>query len=248
MTYRPREFWDQRLSEQFDLRGTGQPGLSQAYNRACYELRRVVLQGALDDERFDPRGRRVLDVGCGTGFFTAYYLARGAELTGIDIAPTSIERLKARHPEATFRLADVGETEIGERFDLVNAFDVLYHVTDDRRWEHAVRAISAAVSPGGLLVLTDTFPPDDPRPREAEHNRMRPLSRYRALLEPAGFELRAPRPTHVLLNRELGSLRFLNRAPGLLYVMDRALLAFGAGHDPAVSKLLVARRTRSGAG
>jgi hypothetical protein len=28
MTYQPREFWDRRLAEHFDLRGTCQPGLS----------------------------------------------------------------------------------------------------------------------------------------------------------------------------------------------------------------------------
>jgi SAM-dependent methyltransferase len=241
VTYRPREFWDQRLSEHFDLRGTGQPGLSASYNRACYELRRVVLEASLREQGFDPRGKKVLDVGCGTGFFTAYYLGRGAELTGVDIAPTSIERLQQRHPQARFRLADVGEDPIDERYDLVNAFDVLYHITDDGRWQHAVRTLAAAVVPGGLLLLTDTFPREDSG-LEAEHNRMRPLSRYRALLDPAGLEVRAIRPTHVLLNRELGAFRFLNRAPGLLYGVDRALLAMGLGHDAAVSKLLVARR------
>ena len=242
MTYQPREFWDRRLAEHFDLRGSGQPGLSEAYNRACYALRREVLERALRDQGFDPKGKRVLDVGCGTGFFTAYYLSRGAQLTGLDIAPTSIERLQARHPQARFRLADVSETSIEERFDLVNAFDVLYHITEDARWERAVRELAAAVLPGGILLLTDTFPPAEVVAAEAEHNRMRSLPRYQDLLGPAGLEIRTLRPTHVLLNRELGAWRFLNRAPRLLYAADLALLAIGLGHDPAVSKLLVARR------
>jgi SAM-dependent methyltransferase len=245
MTYQPREFWDRRLAEHFDLRGTGQPGLSAAYNRACYDLRREVLERALADHRFDPRGRSVLDVGCGSGFFTAYYLARGARLTGIDIAPTSIERLQARHPEARFERVDVSEAALDGRYDLINAFDVLYHITDDARWERAVRTLAGAVAPGGLLLLTDTFPPSDGALSEAAHNRMRPLARYDALLEPLGFGLDEPRPTHVLLNRELGVWRFLNRAPGLLHAADRALLGLGlARTDPAVSKLLVARRER----
>ncbi len=238
--YRPREFWDQRLREQFDLRGTGETGLSLAYNRACYALRRDVLDAALAAEALDPRGRRVLDVGCGTGFFTAYYLARGAEVTGLDIAPTSVERLQARHPEARFRLGDVSETPLDGTFDLVNAFDVLYHVTDDLRWEAAVRHLAAAVAPGGALLVTDTF---SELPL-AEHNTMRPLARYRVLLEGAGLTLRRPRPTHVLLNSELGLLRALNRAPGLLLALDRALLALGAGRGPRINKLLVARRAR----
>jgi SAM-dependent methyltransferase len=241
MSYRPREFWDRRLAEQFDLRGTGETGLSLAYNQACYALRAETLDRCLRDHGVDPAGRTVLDVGCGTGFFTAFYLHRGAKVTGIDIAPTSIERLRARHPEATFVLGDVSETAPPGRFDLVNAFDVLYHIVDEARWQAALTHLADAVAPGGLLLVTDTFMP----PRvEAEHNRMRALERYRAVLEPRGFRLAAPRPTHFLLNRHLGVFRFLNRAPGLLWFADHALLAAGLGRgDPAVSKLLVARRT-----
>jgi len=240
MSYEPREFWDRRLAEHFDLRGTGETGLSLAYNRACYELRRLVLDRALAAAGVDPRGRAVLDVGCGTGFFTAYYLARGATVTGLDIAPTSIERLRARHPEATFVLGDVSETALDRTFGIVNAFDVLYHVTEDARWERAMDHLAAAVEPRGLLLVTDTF---STPPGLAAHNRARPLERYRARLEAAGLEVRALYPTHVLLNRELGVWRFANRVPGVLFALDRALLALGVGaNDPVVSKLLVAVR------
>lgn len=242
MTYQPREFWDRRLSEQFDLRGTGETALPLAYNEACYALRRGVLDRALAAAGMDPRGRRVLDVGCGTGYFTAYYLDRGATLTGLDIAPTSVERLARRHPEATFQLADVSEAPLEGPFDIINAFDVLYHITDDARWERAVRNLARAVAPGGLLLLTDTFA--DLAGLE-DHNRARSLTRYRALLEAEGLEILGLHPTHVLLNRPLGMVRFVNRLPWLLYGVDRALLALGAGRtDPVVSKLLVARRTR----
>ena len=239
MSYTPKEFWDRRLAEQFDLRGTGETGLSLAFNRACYELRRQVLDRALREAGADPRGRSVLDVGCGTGFFTAYYLARGARVTGVDIAPTSVERLRARFPAARFLLADVSEVEVEGTFDLVNAFDVLYHIVDEARWEAAVRRLGAAVAPGGWLLFTDTFAP---LAASAAHNRMRPLSEYRRVLEPLGFSFGSPRPTHVLLNRDLGPLRFLNRAPWLLLALDRVLLALGLGHDARTSKLLVAQR------
>jgi SAM-dependent methyltransferase len=238
-TYEPREFWERRLSEQFDLRGTGATGLSLAYNEACYALRRHVLSRALREAGFDPAGQRVLDVGCGTGFFTAYYVSRGAVVTGLDIAPTSIERLRLRHPEAQFLLGDVSDAPIEERFDLVNAFDVLYHITDDQRWERAIHHLARAVSPNGLLLVTDTFAE---MKAEAAHNRMRTLARYRGLLQPEGVEIVSLYPTHVLLNRELGLFRFMNHFPGVLHALDRALLGFGFGDDPRVSKLLVARR------
>jgi SAM-dependent methyltransferase len=241
VSYQPREFWERRLSEQFDLRGTGQTGLSLAYNRACYALRRDVLDRALRAAAFDPRGRRVLDVGCGTGFFTAYYLERGALLTGIDIAPTSIERLRARHPGARFILGDVSELPLDETWDLVNAFDVLYHITEDTRWERALAHLADAVIPGGLLLVTDTF---EERAGLAAHNRMRSLARHRAVLEPRGFTLAPLQPTHVLLNRDLGPIRFVNRLPGMLLAIDRALLALAPTPRLALNKLLVARRGR----
>jgi SAM-dependent methyltransferase len=244
MSYDPREFWERRLAEQFDLRGTGETGLSLAYNRACYALRREVLDRALREQRFDPRGRRVLDVGCGTGYFTAYYLGRGGLVTGMDITATSVARLGERHPEARFVHADVSETAPEGRFAVVHAFDVLYHITDDGRWERAVDHLAAAVEPEGLLLVTDTFSDWD---QLAAHNRMRPLARYRARLVAAGLSPVGLYPTHVLLNRELGPFRFLNRAPGLLRVADRLLLALGAGRDPRTNKLLVARRVRAGA-
>ena len=241
MNYEPRTFWDQRLSEQFDLRGTGEPGLSLAYNRACYDVRRRVLSAALKDSGMDPGGRSVLDVGCGTGFFTGYYRSRGATVTGLDITPTSIRRLRERFPDARFLEADVGEVKLDERYDIVNAFDVLYHITDDRRWERAVEHLALAVAPQGLLLLTDTF--SEPE-HMAEHVRARALPRYREILTRQGLEPQAVYPTHVLLNRELGPFRFLNRLPGLLWLADVGLLAFGAGHGPEISKLLVARRIR----
>ena len=239
MTYRPQEFWEQRLSEQFDLRGTGETGLSLAYNRACYVLRADVLDAALARSRFDPRGRRVLDVGCGTGFWTDYYIRRGADYTGVDIAAVSVERLAARYPEQRFVRADVSETVPGGPYDLVNAFDVLYHITDDVRWEAALRQLAAALATAGLLLVTDAFT----RMPGAEHNVMRPLARYLSVLEAAGLRRIDLRPTHVLLNRHLGAWRFLNRWPGALLAFDRAWLGTGLAAPGGTNQLLVCRRT-----
>lgn len=239
MTYRPREFWEERLREQFDLRGSGETGLSLGYNRACYALRRVQLERALRDAGIDPAGRRVLDAGCGTGFFTEYYLGRGADVTGLDITTASVERLRRRFPQARFVLADLSEAELDARYDLVHAFDVLYHITEDTRWEAAVRHLAGAVAPGGHLLLTDLFAEAG---AHAEHNVIRPLAAYRRLLEDSGLKPGRLYPTHVLLNRDLGALRFLNRLPALLYAVDRALLAAGPPLPIRANRILVAHR------
>ncbi len=239
MSYRPQEFWEQRLAEQFDLRGTGETGLSLAYNRACYALRAEVLQACLVRAGMLPAGRRVLDVGCGTGFWTEYFVSRGAYYTGVDIAQVSVDRLAARYPGQRIIRADVSDGVPNGPYDLINAFDVLYHVIDDERWESALRQLAGALAPGGLLLVTDVF---SDRGSLAEHNVMRPLARYLAVLDSAGLVREQLLPTHVLLNRHLGPWRFLNRWPGLLLYTDRMLLALGFGHDAGANKLLACRR------
>jgi 2-polyprenyl-3-methyl-5-hydroxy-6-metoxy-1,4-benzoquinol methylase len=239
VSYRPKEFWEQRLAEQFDLRGTGETGLSLAYNLACYRLRAEVLTRALARCGASVSGARVLDVGCGTGFWTEYYSARGARYTGVDIAHVSVDRLAARYPAQRFVRADVSEGVPEGPYDLVNVFDVLYHVTDEARWEAALRHLAAAVVPGGLLLITDVFAE---RGGLAEHNVMRPLKRYTQVLSAQGLEREQLVPTHVLLNRHLGAWRFLNRWPGLLLTGDRLMLGLGLGNDAGANKLLVCRR------
>jgi 2-polyprenyl-3-methyl-5-hydroxy-6-metoxy-1,4-benzoquinol methylase len=239
VSYKPQEFWEQRLSEQFDLRGTGETALSLAYNKACYALRAEVVGAALARASVSPRGRRVLDVGCGTGFWTEFYVARGADYTGLDIAQVSVDRLAARYPGQRFARADVADGVPGGPYDIVNVIDVLYHVTDDARWEAALRHLAGAVSPGGVLLVTDVF---SERGALAAHNVMRPLRRYAGILDAAGLTREPLRPTHVLLNRHLGPWRFLNRWPGVLLAADRALLSLGFGDDAAANKLLVCRR------
>jgi SAM-dependent methyltransferase len=239
MNYDPRQFWEERLSEHFDLTGTGETGLSLAYNRACYTLRAEVLDRALREVGFDPDGKHILDVGCGTGFFTSWYRDHGAEVTGLDLTDASIDRLKKRFPNTRFLRADISETAPEGTFDLVNVFDVFFHITDTKRWESAMRNAAGAVAPGGWLAYTDVF--REPQGMAA-HNVTRPLERHRALLTANGLEVKLLKPTHVLLNRELGAIRFLNRFPGLLLALDRTLLGLGLGTREDSNQLLLASR------
>jgi len=240
MSYDPRRFWEERLGGQFDLRGTGEPGLSLAYNRACYALRAWVLTRALARAGARLEGAEVLDVGSGVGFFVDYYLARGARVTGVDITAVAVERLRARFPQARFEQADVSDRPFEPRFAIANVFDVLYHIVDDGRWARALDHLCGALVPGGLLLLTDVFA--SPPQGRAAHNVTRPLPRYEEVLGRHGVRVEALDPTHLLLNRELGWLRFLNRLPGLLHAIDRVALAAGARGGARTNRLLVARR------
>jgi SAM-dependent methyltransferase len=98
-------------------------------------------------------GDRLLDVGCGTGEFTAFAAELGASAFGIDVARAALERARASHPGLDFRLVPFGGPLPLEdnSFDLVWASEVIEHVADTARWLSEVRRVLA---PAGRLLVT----------------------------------------------------------------------------------------------
>lgn len=109
--------------------------------------------------------RRVLDVGSGTGQFSrlmAKQLAAGATVIAVEHNPDQVQAAlqltedKANGCIVDFRIGDavhlpLEANEIG-CIDLVHARFLLEHVTNPGA---AVRAMAAAVRPGGRIVLAD---------------------------------------------------------------------------------------------
>jgi len=238
--YRPREFWQERLSEQFDLRGTGHPGLSAEYNRLCYALRAIVLDGLLARHRVPVAGKTVLDGGCGSGFFVEHFLSRGANVTGVDLTEVSARELSKRFPQAKFEVGDLSEWRPQATYDLVSCFDVLFHITDDERWDRALTHLADAVKPGGYFVFTEMFLPRGGR--QAAHNVDRGWEVYRPALLARGLAVLEDVPTHHFMNNELGPFRFLNRVPQLLFRVDLALLTAGAFASRPPNRMVLCRR------
>ena len=136
MTYDPKNYWQSRLEKNFILSGVGHQSFSEFYNRWLYRAKSKTLKKAFRKHHVHPRNKSVCDVGCGTGFFIDFYRKSGASnITGLDITPVSIERLKQKFPSCSFLEADISTSSALEKidhpFDIVNVFDVLYHIKED---------------------------------------------------------------------------------------------------------------------
>jgi cyclopropane fatty-acyl-phospholipid synthase-like methyltransferase len=122
---------------------------------------------------------RVLDAGCGTGEHTLLAASHGAEATGVDAAPTAIERARAKAAErglqARFEVADVlGLSRLGVTFDTVIDSGV-FHVFSDEDRPRYVSSLAAVLRDGGMcyLMCFSDRQPGDWGPRRVSQDELR---------------------------------------------------------------------------
>lgn len=100
------------------------------------------------------QGRRVLDLGCGTGNSSAPFLARGYEVIGLDASAEMLQVAREKLPPVTFIQADFTTFALGERFDLaVSVFDALNNLLEPTAFLAAARRVHAHLRPGGRFMF-----------------------------------------------------------------------------------------------
>jgi len=111
-------------------------------------------------------GRRVLDVGCGTGQTALFLASRGHDVVGVDAVPDAIrvarERAKTQGLDVRFEAADVLDVlpDFEAAFDAVTDVGFFHALTDEQRTDFA-RKLAHALVPGGvyaMLCFSDRVP------------------------------------------------------------------------------------------
>jgi 2-polyprenyl-6-hydroxyphenyl methylase/3-demethylubiquinone-9 3-methyltransferase len=101
-------------------------------------------------------GKTVLDVGCGGGILSEAMAARGAQVTGIDLAdkPLKVARLHLLESGLEVEYLKIAAEELAatgeKRYDVVTCMEMLEHVPDPAA---TVRACSELVKPGGFVFF-----------------------------------------------------------------------------------------------
>jgi ubiquinone/menaquinone biosynthesis C-methylase UbiE len=95
-------------------------------------LERALLR-AFDDAETPLAGARVLDVGCGSGYFLHRLSDYGAgECHGIDLLPSRIEAAREQYPGQEWHVGSATELPFADgSFDLVTQFTCLSAILDD---------------------------------------------------------------------------------------------------------------------
>ncbi|GGG13599.1 class I SAM-dependent methyltransferase [Pontibacter amylolyticus] len=98
--------------------------------------------------------RTALDVGCGNGGrIINRLLDNGFELTGIDVSEGMLKLARENHPNVKFEKADIIEWETEKRFDLIVAWDSIFHLPLEFQ-EPVIGKLCRFLNPQGILVYT----------------------------------------------------------------------------------------------
>jgi len=99
-------------------------------------------------------GARVLDLGCGAGVpVAAWLVARGYEVTGIDLSARQLALAREQVPGATLIQADLAELRPGAlRADAIVALYSVFHVPRERHGS-LYRVLASYLPAGGRLLV-----------------------------------------------------------------------------------------------
>jgi SAM-dependent methyltransferase len=97
--------------------------------------------------------RRALDVGCGSGRLTATLTGAGYQVVGTDVSAGMLALARGRYPGSHFIQADICTWAPLEQYDLVVAWDSIFHVPHAAQRE-VVGKLCNALTPGGAVLFT----------------------------------------------------------------------------------------------
>jgi SAM-dependent methyltransferase len=159
-----RASWD----EAADVYAAGQAAGRDYYRYAFFGPAQVALCGEV-------RGMRLLDVGCGNGYFAREMARRGARVTGVDLSPRMIEHAQ-RHEAAAalgidYHVMDAARLPAdfaAQSFDMASSCLALQDMPQVGKVLHGVHSL---LRPGGRFVASIAHPCTDTPFRVWERDR-----------------------------------------------------------------------------
>ena len=138
---------------------SGKEADERLYERTLRDLKRGKFPGDFNVKLrmcASRPGEKILDIGCGTGWFAAAVASQyGAEVLAIDASEYAINEARKRYGNVNnldFQVCDALLIEYEEAFDKVSCLDVLEHFSY-KDAQILLKKIYTALREGGSLVL-----------------------------------------------------------------------------------------------
>lgn len=130
--------------------------LSQDHDWASRRFRVIEQQIQQITARLGTDRRRVLDLGCGPGFYLQRLAAKGYQCTGVDFSPASIRHAREQAAQEGLNIeyvqADIRTYTSAERFDFIMLMFGEFNVFSRDDITRVLRQASDMLNPGGMLL------------------------------------------------------------------------------------------------
>jgi 2-polyprenyl-3-methyl-5-hydroxy-6-metoxy-1,4-benzoquinol methylase len=196
-------YWESRLRQNWGLHGVGHISYGVPYNRWLYKVRRNIFKREMARLGVDWKHSDVLDVGSGTGFWIDAWKGLGVHsITGSDVTQVAVDHLQVAYPDSRFTRLDISggleSQRPGGPYNVVSAFDVLFHITNDARFADAIANISRLLTPSGYFIFSDNFLHG--HGVRGDHQVSRSLQEISDIVAKAGFQIIRRVPMFILMN------------------------------------------------
>lgn len=177
--YTPKQYWKNRHKKYgLDLRGVGNCAMSTAENEEMYQQAKDVFERLFRQEKIDFSKIKMLDIGCGTGFYAKIFQSHGGtNYLGVDITDQLFPQLRKEFPNFRFKKLDITKESINETFDLIIMIDVTQHIVDNSLFCGAMKTINTCLSPTGHFIVTSWL--SDQFKKRRPHEVERPMNYYK---------------------------------------------------------------------
>ena len=211
--FKPEKYWQERVSGRLDIGVVGHRSFGRAYNSYIYQRRIDLISDFLCQINVDLTKLKVLDIGCGSGFYVDFWKSKGIkEYVGLDISKDSVNQLKARYPNYRFIHANITLAEtlskITETYDIITVFDVMYHIIDDTRASMAFKMMEKWLSEKGNILIFDQLLERDFL--LTSHVKFRGRQSYQKLLQDAGLRINHHKQMFLLLVPPVFGIKYLD--------------------------------------
>lgn len=197
-----KAYWEKRLTDDYSLSGVGFIGHGSIYNEYMYKVRKSVFSRVLRPIIRSENYTRALDIGSGTGFYIDLWSKLKINyVEGSDLTEVAVQKLSDKFKSNKFYQLDISsdlDNKFVNQYDVVSAFDILFHIVDDNGFNIAIENISKMVKKNGIFVLSDNFI-KGPETRSVHHV-SRTFENYKSVLEKNGFKIIRQRPMFYFMN------------------------------------------------
>lgn len=138
----------------YDAKGTNEAlRLYLKANDTVYDhLKNKALKRFLLKYLSPIKDKKILEVGSGGGIWTRLLLAEGAKVTAVDLHSAVLDGNKKLNPGAKFVFGDATNIQLGEKFHIILAKDIIEHILEDDTFLKNMR--DHLCNGGHLLVTT----------------------------------------------------------------------------------------------